>query len=493
MSGRCRGSLRGLVLVLAALALAGAAQQADPARVSSALERGRRALQAGLADEAIAAYRELLRLQPDHAEGAFGLGQALVLAGRFDEAIPPLERVRDASGGAAAVQFILGQAYLEARRLSEAAQALAAAAADRPDYPPVLLQLGKLCYSLGRLEPAAERLRAAAAAAPEWDAPQFLLGLVAIDERDWPEADRRLREAARLQPENPETWLVMATALGRQDKPLEALEAVQRAVEAAPDFLPARLALVERLDRVDRVQEQLEHTEAILRVDPDNAVALLGRARRAVLDGAFDAALADLDKLLATAAGARGELGAEARRLRAEVLDKMGRQPEAIQAAHDLVRDAPWFANGQFLLGNLLLRSGAPTGREHLTRFKELSDARLRWKMGDYLAETADLEGAEREYEAALAKAGDDGNALLGLARVRRLQGRAEEAVDLLRRARGGGTPVDEWFRQWILALHATGRRPEALGAWRQALDSGLELTPDVWAVVYDDPLGCDE
>lgn len=481
--------------------------QSQEAAARAAFERGEEALQAGRLAEAVAAFREVLAFAPDDPGIRFRLGQALFLSGD-PEGIEHLERARDLTNGRPEVSFLLAQAYLAGGRYRDSAEALDAVEAVAPGVPDVKLARGELCYLVGRLDGARRHLERAVELGPEgWSAPLYRLGLTAVAERRWSEAVGWLERAVAVQPGDAEAWLLLASARKRGGDPTGGLAAMEQAVRAAPDNVLARLLLADEYAFADRVEELVEQVETTLARDPDNAAALSHRASRAMLAGDFTGALADLDRLLATApvtvpatggANAVGtvttdsQLRVEARRRRVDALSRLGRTDEAIAAARELVRDAPDFADGIFVLGNLLVRAGDPEGRSHLERFKMMSDARVRRGMGDnFLETTGDLELAEAEFTAALAAWPDDRRAMIGLARVRRLQGRPTEALDLLERSRGASGSIEPWFSGVILSLADAGRHGEAQRAWEQARALGLPFGPEVWRVVHPGEFGC--
>lgn len=488
---------------------AGASVQISEAEARAAFERGEQALEEGRAIEAVEAFRRVLEFVPEDFGVRFRLGQALFLAGD-PEAIEHLDYAFEASGRRPEVAFVLAQAQVASARYSEAGEALDAVERVAPDVPDVHLARGELCYLVGRTRAAAEHLeRASDLGSPGWHAPLYRLGLVHVAEREWEEATTWLERAVQANPGHLDSWLLLATARNRAGDPTGSTYAMERAVQTAPDDLTARLVLAERYDFMDAVEPLREQVDAILALDPGNPNALLYRADRALLEGRFEEALTDLEQLLARGSSTpRGparlaaegtivtdsQLRAEARRRRVDVLARRGRTEEAIDAARALVADEPAFAEGWFALGNLLVRSGQPEeGRRYLERFQAMSRAENRRRMGEnFLETTDDPELAETEFEGAVRAWSEDRRALLGLARVRRLQGRPDEALTLLEKARGAARAVEDWYAETILSLAAAGRISDALRTWEEGRRLGLPFGPEVWQVVYTDDYGCE-
>lgn len=488
-------------LLLFALALA------PPQAATDDLRRGRQLLEEGDFAGATKVLAAVVEAQPANAEARFFYGQALLLSGAPEAAVPELEFARDASRGTGAVQFVLGQAYLEALRFDEADRALRSAESERPDQPRLTFMRAEVCYQTGRLEAADRLFQRASELAPDWSTPLFRRGIVALDQQQPELAALVLERALDLQPGNPETLLVLSTARFDLEDPSTAMELLQRSVEFAPDFLPAREALAERYDRLGRADLLRQQADEMLERWPDNSTARIYRARRLSLGGEPQAALEETDialtrlsRIPAAMNGVQpadrwrvgGELVPQAKLLRTELLARLGRLDEALQQARALTSEHPAFADGYFQLGNLLRRTGEPTkATDQLVRFKLLSDARSRRKMGDTFLEVDDLTGASAEYERALESDPDDPRALVALAQVRRRQGDADAALALLDRARGIGALATDWYTERLLALADAGRRQEARQSWVEAQRLRLSLGPTVWAQIYDTPAGC--
>jgi tetratricopeptide (TPR) repeat protein len=115
----------------------------------------------GRREEAIAAYRRALQLDPTFAVARNNLGFALLLEGRVDEAIAELESavLRDPALGLAYSN--LGLAYATAGRPEEADAALRHAERLMPDNGDVQARIGELELSRGRKEEAWRRFQRA--------------------------------------------------------------------------------------------------------------------------------------------------------------------------------------------------------------------------------------------------------------------------------------------------------------------------------------------
>lgn len=90
------------------------------ARAAREASHGLAELQAGRADRAVAALREAVALEPEHAPHRVALGEALIELGRLDEAITYLQGVLRADPVAGRPNLIVARAHRAAGRAADA-------------------------------------------------------------------------------------------------------------------------------------------------------------------------------------------------------------------------------------------------------------------------------------------------------------------------------------------------------------------------------------
>jgi len=468
------------------------------------LMKGLELLQNGRAREAISELELALADHPEDHRVHYHLGRALVTAGRARDAVPHLVQALETAPAPGPIHFLLGQVWLELDRYSAAKRSLEIAAAARPDYPPVIFYRAELCYELGEVQDALQRMSEIAAAAPRWVVPRARAGVISMEAGRSGEAVDWFREALELAPDNPVLWMRLGSALAESQRSKKAVEAYREAAELQPDNLTAKITLALELVSTGSTAAAMDAIDDVLRLVPDHGVPRFHRARLLAREGEHEEALTELERALddlrvrAAAGeaehvvGSRHPMLARALALRAELLSNLGRRGEARATAEELVASEPWFPQGHFLLGNLLLRERDPAGQEHLARFKRLNDAQERRELGDYYRRVAgEPERAAAEYRAALEADPGDPLATLGLAAIHYRQDEPELAFELLDRVRGSGVEAKEWYELWILTLDRLGRHQEAMEAWAEAQERELRLGPEVWRVVHREVGGC--
>ena len=478
------------------------------------LQRGIEALEANRLEEVIELLNTAVRIRPDHPTARYQLGRALYLAGRPREALPHLQHAAPRAVQPGPIQFLLGRVLIDLEELMQARTALDAAAAVQTNDTAIDYYSAEVCYLAGKAEVAAQRLDTLAAAAPRWAAPRVRAAELALEAADADKAALHFRAALDLGDDRASLWLRYADALTAKPDPSAASAAYQTAVAADPSSMAARLALAYHHFNNQQYDGARPALEAILRDSPGDPSAQLPLAEIRLYDGDLEAALGLIDSALAAlvaasspAAGAGADgpdptdldplrtLQFGASRLRGQILLKLGRVEEAAYVARALLQDQPRNLDARFTLGTALLRLSDPEGREHLARFKTLSDAREHRETGiEYFRLAGDTDNALIALRQAVELDPDDAQALLALATVLRATGENVAALESLERARvaaGGGLATTDWYREKTLALHAEGREQDARDTWQEARASGLRLGPRVWSVLRDAAGAC--
>jgi tetratricopeptide (TPR) repeat protein/SAM-dependent methyltransferase len=157
--------------------------------------------------DAIAAFREAVRLEPGFVEARYNLAMALEASGSVQDAL---------------------REYREVLRI-------------KPDFVPALNNLGSLLSSLERCDEAAECFRRAIKHCPNSAEFHYNLGNVLSRSGHCEEAVREYRESIRLNPHIPETYNNLATALNALGRSDEALLELRHALALRPDYAEAQV------------------------------------------------------------------------------------------------------------------------------------------------------------------------------------------------------------------------------------------------------------
>jgi tetratricopeptide (TPR) repeat protein len=189
----------------------------------------------GKLNEAIAHYREALRLEPGYADAHYNLGVTLgKIPGRTDEAMAE---------------------YEAALRLD-------------PDTYKAHNNLGLALFSLGRTPEAITHYRDALRLRPNYTEAHYNLGNALSAQSLTPEAIGQYEEALRLNPDHIEAHYNLGNALIAAGRTQEAVTQYEAALRLRPDYADAHYNLGNALSSLGRKPEAIAHYEEALRLSP---------------------------------------------------------------------------------------------------------------------------------------------------------------------------------------------------------------------------------
>jgi tetratricopeptide (TPR) repeat protein len=253
---------------------------------------------AGRPQEAVAHYREAVRLQPDYALAHFNLGFTLVEQGRPAEAVGPCREVLRLYPDHAEAHNTLAAALVELSQLEPAAAHAREALRLRPDYAAACNNLGRAVQDQGRPEEAIAQYREALRLQPAFAVARNNLGTALMELQRLPEAVACFEECLRRNPEHADALTNLGAARLEQGRLDEALAHSREALRLNPDAPMACASLLGLAAQGHQPlsDAELERARALLasgRLAPQGAVALhfaLGGLldRQGAYDEAFD-------------------------------------------------------------------------------------------------------------------------------------------------------------------------------------------------------------
>jgi tetratricopeptide (TPR) repeat protein len=163
----------------------------------------------GRVSDAIRVFENVLRIEPDYAEGHDSLGIALWQAGKRQEAI---------------------REYEYALRL-------------KPDYADAHVNLGAALIELGRPEDAIRHCEEALRLSPNSVEAHVNFGNALLTEGKGPEAIVHYEKALQINPDYVQAHFNLGLALEKMGRTTEAIEHYRQALKLRPDYAPAKNAL----------------------------------------------------------------------------------------------------------------------------------------------------------------------------------------------------------------------------------------------------------
>jgi tetratricopeptide (TPR) repeat protein len=228
---------------------------------------------AGAIERAEAGYRQVLAIDPDHADSLHLLGLARAGSGRAEEAIGLITRAVALRPDFALAHYNLGNALRRAGRAEAATEAYRRAIRLHPGWGKALVNLGVTLRELGRAEEALEAYRSAIAADPGDAEAHYNLGVALRSLGREAEAVEAYRRAATLNPRDADILANLAGALIALGRTGEAAAACQRRVHLEPNSAEAHDALAAALLALGRPTEAVAASHRALALRPDHAEA----------------------------------------------------------------------------------------------------------------------------------------------------------------------------------------------------------------------------
>jgi tetratricopeptide (TPR) repeat protein len=293
------------------------------------LEAGLGHQQAGRLPQAEACYRQILAVQPGHADALHLLGVVAYQVGRHDVAVELIGQAIKLNGQNPAYFSNLGVALKAHGKLDEVVAAYRQATRIKPNYAEAYSNLGYALWDLGRLDEAIAACRRAISLEPGLAEAHCNLGGMLKDHAKLDEAVASCDQAIRVKPDYAQAFYNRGVALQELGRFDDALASYDKALALNVDYAEAfynRGVLLQALNRFD---DALASYDKALALKLDYAEAFYNRGVALQALNRLDDALASYDKALALKVDY-----AEAFNNRGNVLQKLKRFEEAL-ASYD--------------------------------------------------------------------------------------------------------------------------------------------------------------
>jgi protein O-GlcNAc transferase len=309
--------------------------------------------QTGRLAEAEALLRQILAVQPNHADAFHILGIIAHQAGRDDLAGELIRQAIVFNPNNPVAHSNLGNALVAQGHLDEAIAAYRRALQLKPDYPEAHNNLGSALRDRGHLDEAIAACRRALQIKPDFAEAHNNLGNALRDRGHLDEAIASCRCALQIKPDFAEAHNNLGNALKDQGQIDEAVAAYRRALQLRPDYPEVHNNLGNALTESGRLDEAIASYRRALQVKPDFP-AVNNNLGNALRDrGQIDEAIASYRRALQIEPGhsdTHNNLGA--------ALAERGRLDEAIASYRHALQIRPDFAEAHNNLGLALSDRG---------------------------------------------------------------------------------------------------------------------------------------
>lgn len=422
-------------------------------------------------EQSLKSANKVLAQKPDHLQSARLVALNKLRMGDAQDAIAVLTPVLKANADNAGLLAVLGEAYLQTKQFSTALQYLDRAAAIQPQDTVIKENRARALLAMGREDQAVRELEQAASMNAKDTRAEHALVTLYLGRKNYDKVLAAVAAMEKKQPNNPAIYNIRGLAyVGKNDR-ASARKAFEKALATRPDFFPAAANLA-RLDMADKKPDDArKRYEGILKVNEKNVQAMTALAALADANKREQEAVDWLEK---AAKADPASLGPRAALVR-YYMNKKAPQ-KALTIANAMVSANPGNPQALIMLGAAQMATGDQTGA--LSNFSKAASIPP-LSADNHLA----LAGAQiqaKKYEDArwtLRKVLEiQPGHLGGLDAMLSLEIADKKPEAALRMARQiqqlyPGNPVGYDREGDILASNK--RYPEAIQAYRKALDAG--------------------
>ena len=229
--------------------------------------------QAGRHGVAVEWIRQAIALDPNNPFAHCNLGEAHRAMGRFQEAIASYRRALELKPAYPEALNNLGVALREHGFLDEAIAASRSALELKPGYPEAHLNLAAALAGLGRLDEAIAACRSALQLRPDYPEAHNNLGAALAGQGQPEAAVAAYRRALQLKPNYPEAFSNLGVALKERGQLDEAVAALRRALELKPSYAEAHNNLGAELAGQGQLDEAIAAFRQALTINPEHSSA----------------------------------------------------------------------------------------------------------------------------------------------------------------------------------------------------------------------------
>jgi tetratricopeptide (TPR) repeat protein len=267
-------------------------------RVRLLFDRAFEEQQAGRFAKAEARYREILAMDPRHADSLNQLGLIHHAQGLHEAAVEEIGKAIAIRPGVASYHSNLGVALHAGGKLAEAIASYRRALALDPGYARAHFNLGAALHAKGEFEAAVSHYQHALTLNPQDAQIHNNLGNSFQSQGNLVAAEQAYRAAADLRPDYAEAYNNLGVALAAQGKLGDAAAQYERAVSLRPELAEAHYNLGQVRQNQMRFEEAAASYEQAVTLNPSYAEAHsnLGNVRK--WQGRFDEASAQYKRAL---------------------------------------------------------------------------------------------------------------------------------------------------------------------------------------------------
>jgi tetratricopeptide (TPR) repeat protein len=238
--------------------------------------------------EAEKTCRQILAVNPDHAEATRLLGVIAAKCGHLDAGIELIQRAIALNPGVANYHIDLGNALRNKGAIDEAAAAFQRSVQIDPSDAVGHSNLGVVLGMRGQLDEAARAFSQAIRLKPDYAEAYSNLGNALREKQEWDGAIDACRRALRINPDFAAASVNLGGALRGKGELDEAIAAYRQAIRQKPDFAEAHSNLGNALKEKGSLEESIAAYGQAIRLKPNLEVAHYNLGLALLLSGDFE-------------------------------------------------------------------------------------------------------------------------------------------------------------------------------------------------------------
>jgi predicted O-linked N-acetylglucosamine transferase (SPINDLY family) len=364
------------------------------------IRAGLRYQSAGEFQKAERIYRNVLSVDPNHADCLHFLGALMHQTGRQEAAAELLEKALARNPRIPEAHGNMGLVLKELGRLPEAVRSFERAIALKPEMVSAHYNLGTVYAAMGQRENAVAQFRRALALNPRLPEAHIYLGTIYAGTNQRAEAIVCYRQAIALRPQHAESHFNLGIVLEAEGKLAEAEECYKKAAELNPELLAAQINLGNLLNRRGDLEGAALRYERAVTLKPDFAELYYNLGNLRFAQNRFPDALRRYQRAFELKPDyAQAQLGL------GNTLVALGNPQEAVTILRRAVEALPGSGEAHQALANALLQLGlVDEALEHSRQAVELlpNDAKGHAQLATFLGLVDRTEEALRHYQRAL-------------------------------------------------------------------------------------------
>lgn len=403
--------------------------QRDPDNLQIRLSLASDYFQINELEKALIEWRQVLIRDPQHVEARTHLAEVLAATRRLDESIILLEGLVKQFPKQSSLKKKLAQVLIAAQRNKEALPYLQELNRQEPGEPEIQLMLAQVLSAGKQYDQSLTYLDAYLKKKPDQSSALIEKARALLFTGDYPQALEIYERLRKIEPNNVDLQREIAEAYLSSGKSKEALSEYENLAKQFPNEYQLQEKIGELYLQNRNYSQAISPFQKALSIEPENSVARLNLARAYNFSGEKEKALPLYRALLSRRTDRKIQVEM------ADLLFDIQQFPEAFSIFQQMLQEQPELWEVRFKLATGLYRQKefdlAARQLEILIQTKP--DNASIWILAGYNAlDQGDYSQAHKAFQKVLTLGEDQGNTLLRLGEISRLQGRPWKGISYL-------------------------------------------------------------